>query len=89
VPGEALNLTDGYINITIIPNRADGKHSGVNHFGFEVEDEEETARRFANWGLPPPKGRGKRRPDSENRATDPDGNTFDVTSKGFPVKPLV
>ncbi|MPY72528.1 MAG: hypothetical protein GEU92_21060, partial [Alphaproteobacteria bacterium] len=53
VPGEALNLTDGYINITLIPNRADGKGSGVNHFGIEVEDEEEIARRFARWNLAP------------------------------------
>ena len=85
VPGEAINLTDGYMNVTIIPNRAEGKPSGLNHFGIEVEDEDEIARRFAKWGLVPPKGRGKRRPESENRAADPDGNNFDVSARGFPI----
>jgi catechol-2,3-dioxygenase len=81
----AVYLTDGYLNLTLVPNRAEGKPSGLNHFGFVVEDEAETARRIENWGLPRPKGKGGKRPNSKDRATDPDGNNFNITADGYAI----
>ncbi len=38
-----LYLSDGYINLAILPARP-GAPEGINHFGFEVDDIEETAK---------------------------------------------
>ena len=38
--GEAIYLSDGYFNLTLIPNRAEGKPSGLNHIGFDVDPNE-------------------------------------------------
>jgi catechol 2,3-dioxygenase-like lactoylglutathione lyase family enzyme len=85
-PGnEAVYLTDGYMNVTLVPNRAEGKAPGLNHIGFQVGDEAEIARRIGTWGLAPPKGKGAKRANSKNRATDPDGNNFNLSEGGFGV----
>lgn len=34
--GEAIYLSDGHINLAILPAR--GRQEGIYHFGFEVED---------------------------------------------------
>lgn len=81
----AVYLTDGYFNLTLVPNRAEGKPSGLNHFGFVVEDEEEIARRIAKWGLARPRGKGGKRPTSKDRATDPDGNNYNITASGYAI----
>ncbi len=31
-------LTDGYMNIALLSQKAEGKPNGLNHFGFHVED---------------------------------------------------
>jgi len=38
---EAIYLSDGYINLAILPAR--GRPEGIDHFGFEVESIPETA----------------------------------------------
>ena len=81
----AVYLTDGYFNLTLVPNRAEGKPSGLNHFGFVVEDEAETARRIEKWGLARPQGKGGKRANSKDRATDPDGNNFNITADGYAI----
>ena len=81
----AVYLTDGYMNLTLVPNRAEGKPSGLNHFGFVVEDEAETARRIEKWGLARPQGKGSKRASSKDRATDPDGNNFNLTADGYAI----
>src|SRR5256885_12931610 len=43
-----ISLTDGYMNFSIHTNKIDGKPSGLNHFGFLVEDNEESVKRFEN-----------------------------------------
>lgn len=85
--GEAIYLSDGYFNMTLIPNRADGKPNGLNHFGFEVAPDEAEAvlSRFADWGLKAPAGRDGKRSYADLRGTDPDGNNMDVSTHGFPV----
>ena len=38
----AIYLTDGYINMAVLPAR--GGREGIDHFGFQVEDLEETLK---------------------------------------------
>lgn len=85
--GEAIYLSDGYFNLTVIPNRAEGKPSGLNHFGFDVEpmEAEKLLARFAKWGLPTPGSRPGKRSFADLRGTDPDGNNIDLSTHGFPT----
>ena len=51
----AIDLSDGSINITVLPmttNRADGKppQQGIDHIGFTVEDEPDYRRRLETLG---------------------------------------
>jgi catechol 2,3-dioxygenase-like lactoylglutathione lyase family enzyme len=84
VPGStAVYMTDGYITLALLPNKADGKPSGLNHFGFHVDDQDEIARRLVQGGVKSPAKRPADRPYAETRATDPDGNNFDISVAGF------
>jgi catechol 2,3-dioxygenase-like lactoylglutathione lyase family enzyme len=44
----AIYLTDGYINMAILPAR--GGREGIDHFGFQVEDLEGTLKTAASTG---------------------------------------
>jgi len=84
VPGsKAVYMTDGYITLALLENKADGKPSGLNHFGFEVGDQDEIANRLTKAGVKAPAKRPADRPYAETRATDLDGNNFDISVKGF------
>ena len=52
--GTGFYLTDGHINLAILKAREDkeGKpiFSGIEHFGFQVDDVEETQRKLAEAG---------------------------------------
>lgn len=85
ISGEALYLTDGYFNLTLIPNRAEGKPSGLNHFGFDVEDEGQIVARFEGWGLRTPARHAGARSYANFRGADPDGNNIDISARGFPT----
>ena len=50
----AIYMTDGYINVALLTNKAEGKPNGLNHFGFEIEDQEEIADRMEKWGINSP-----------------------------------
>ncbi len=76
-------LTDGYLDFSIHTNKIDGKPSGFNHFGFEVEDNDEVAARFKAKGYRPPLKRPGDRLYAEYRAIDPDGNNFDISVNGY------
>ena len=81
--GGATYITDGYINVALLPQSAQGKPSGLNHFGFEIDDQEEIAQRMEAFGLKPPGQRPRNRPYAETRGCDPDGNNFDLSVHGF------
>lgn len=81
--GQAIYLTDGYITLALLPNNAEGKPNGLNHFGFQVADSEEIARRMEKAGMKRPAKRPADRPYAETRGTDPDGNNFDISVHGF------
>ena len=84
----AVFVTDGYITLALLPQRAEGKPSGINHFGFEIDDEAEIGQRLEAFGLAPPAKRPDDRPYAETRVTDPDGNNIDLSVNGYEeVKP--
>ena len=78
-----VSLTDGYLDFSIHTNKIDVKPSGFNHFGFEVEDNDEIAARFEEKGYRPPLMRPGDRLYAEYRAIDPDGNNFDISVNGY------
>jgi catechol 2,3-dioxygenase-like lactoylglutathione lyase family enzyme len=39
-------LTDGYMNLALLSQKAEGKQNGLNHFGFHVEDADLIAERL-------------------------------------------
>jgi catechol 2,3-dioxygenase-like lactoylglutathione lyase family enzyme len=84
VPGsKAVYMTDGYITLALLENKAEGKPTGLNHFGWHVEDQDEIAQRLQKGGVKAPAKRPADRPYAETRATDPDGNNFDISVAGF------
>lgn len=84
VPGsKAVYMTDGYITLALLENKAEGKPNGLNHFGFHIDDQGEIAERLTKSGVKAPAKRPADRPYAETRATDPDGNNFDISVAGF------
>jgi catechol-2,3-dioxygenase len=79
----SIFMTDGYMSIALLTNKAEGKPSGLNHFGFLIDDQEETAARLKAAGVPAPAKRPADRHYAETRAFDPDGNNFDLSVNGF------
>ena len=51
---KAVYMTDGYITLALLENKAEGKPSGLNHFGFEVEDHDEITNRLVKNGVKAP-----------------------------------
>ena len=78
-----VSLTDGYLDFSIHTNKIDGKPSGFNHFGFEVDDNDEVVERFKAKGYRAPLKRPGDRLYAEYRAIDPDGNNFDISVNGY------
>jgi catechol 2,3-dioxygenase-like lactoylglutathione lyase family enzyme len=76
-------LTDGYMNLALLSQKAEGKPCGLNHFGFQVEDYGDVAGRLKNWDVVGPEARPADRVYAETRATDPEGNNFDLAEGGF------
>jgi catechol 2,3-dioxygenase-like lactoylglutathione lyase family enzyme len=88
--GTATYLTDGHINLAIIPigpeREIEGPQlkTGINHFGFEVEDVGKVRQACA--GLDARTGVDERPPnrEAEFRVHDPDGNPVDLSQHGWP-----
>jgi catechol-2,3-dioxygenase len=76
-------LSDGYMNLALLKQQAVGKSPGLNHFGFHVEDADEIAKRMSKWDVVGPEKRPADRTYAEQRATDPEGNNFDIAEGGF------
>ena len=80
---KAIYMTDGYITLAILENKAEGKPNGMNHFGFHVDSQDEITHRLTKAGVKAPAKRPADRPYAETRAFDPDGNNFDISVAGF------
>ena len=79
---QAVFMTDGYLTLALLKNKAEGKAPGLNHFGFQIDSQDETSERLRKFGLEATQ-RPADRPYAETRATDPDGNNFDLAAKGY------
>jgi catechol 2,3-dioxygenase-like lactoylglutathione lyase family enzyme len=76
-------VTDGYITLALLRQKAVGKPPGLNHFGFHIEDHKVIAERLKKWDVVGPEQRPADRTYAELRATDPEGNNFDLAEGGF------
>jgi catechol 2,3-dioxygenase-like lactoylglutathione lyase family enzyme len=78
----AIYLTDGYINMAVLPAR--GEREGIDHFGFQVEDMEGTVSTATEAGA---KGGSTKKPRdgrfAEVGVHDPAGQLVDVSVHGW------
>jgi catechol 2,3-dioxygenase-like lactoylglutathione lyase family enzyme len=80
-PARSVVIGDGYVGMNCIPRR-DGRYSGLDHFGIEVDDLEDTLARIRKFD--PTLEAIKRppiRPFAAFSAHDPDVNIFDLSQK--------
>jgi len=85
-PARSVVLGDGYVGMNCIPRR-EGRYSGLDHFGIEVEDLEETIARIKKFD--PSLSAVKRppiRPFAAYSAHDPDTNIFDLSGPSMDKK---
>jgi catechol 2,3-dioxygenase-like lactoylglutathione lyase family enzyme len=80
-PARSVVLGDGYVGLNCIPRR-DGRYSGLDHFGIEVDDLAETLARIERFdrSLSAVK-RPPIRPFAAYSAHDPDTNIFDLSER--------
>ena len=82
-PARAQVVSDGVVGMNIVPRR-DGRCSGLDHFGFEVEDIEDTIDKITKFDSSlvaikrPPV-----RPYAAFSGHDPDANIFDISQRGI------
>lgn len=88
--GTATYLTDGHINLAIIPigpeRLIEGNQlkEGINHFGFEVDSVAELVPRCKEWGAATDTAKRPPNREAEYRVHDPDGNPIDLSQHGWP-----
>jgi catechol 2,3-dioxygenase-like lactoylglutathione lyase family enzyme len=81
--GPAIYLTDGYINLALIQKRPHNKQ-GLYHFGFVVDEIEPLVPLCKELGAA---SEVENRPyQAESRVHDPDGNSIDISLRGWPVE---
>jgi catechol 2,3-dioxygenase-like lactoylglutathione lyase family enzyme len=78
----AVYMSDGYLTLAILRNRGEAAPSGINHFGFQVDDIGDIEAKLEKW-QEPMTARPSTRPFAEHRAMDPDGNLFDISVHGY------
>lgn len=88
--GTATYLTDGHINLAIIPigpeREIEGNHLrvGINHFGFEVDSVEAVMPLAKQSGARTNVDKRPPNREAEFRVHDPDGNPVDLSQHGWP-----
>jgi catechol 2,3-dioxygenase-like lactoylglutathione lyase family enzyme len=82
-PARSVVLGDGYVGLNCIPRR-EGRYAGMDHFGIEVEDLEDTLARIKKFD--PTLETVKRppiRPFAAYSGHDPDVNIFDLSQRNI------
>jgi hypothetical protein len=80
-------VSDGYMNVALLPRRMETSPRGIHHFGFTLDESEKKPvyEKMEKLGLKPfdPRQPGEtfERPLIEDAAFDIDGNKFDLTTK--------
>ncbi len=77
-PERAVTVSDGYVGLNINP-RKPGRPAGLDHFGLEVDDAEETCARLERFDGANFVKRPSTRPFAGISANDPSGNVFDIS----------
>ncbi len=89
--GTATYVSDGQINLAIIPIGPEGKvegrtlKAGLFHFGFEVEDIDALRSRCQELGAATEVQKRPSNREAEYRVRDPDGNPLDLSQHGWPT----
>jgi predicted enzyme related to lactoylglutathione lyase len=83
----AVWMTDGYMDIALLPRRHELAPQGVHHFGITIDEDEKehVYRRLkerGNFVMKPPPGR----PYVEDAVKDADGNKFDLSTSAVKVR---
>lgn len=79
---DVVYLTDGDLCLALLPTRGKVK-PGLVHFGFHIEDFDETSAKLEKAGVGKPQARPNNPPYAETRGVDPEGNLFDLSVHGF------
>jgi catechol 2,3-dioxygenase-like lactoylglutathione lyase family enzyme len=88
-PNGAVYLSDGHINVAILPNDSPGEEvdmEGIHHFGFHVDDVDAAAETAMQFGAK--QGRSAAPVDgrfAEAYVTDPAGQRIDLSKAGWKV----
>ena len=88
--GTATYLTDGHLNLAIIPigpeRKIEGDHLkvGINHFGFEVDSVDALVPICSEAGASDEVRKRPPNREAEFRVHDPDGNPIDLSQHGWP-----
>lgn len=82
-PNGGVYVTDGYVTLALLKQRPNDTAPGINHFGFEVDDAKDHARRMVELNVAAPTERPGTTPFAELRGMDPDGNLFDISEHGY------
>ena len=80
VEAAAMAVSDGHVGLNF-NLRPPGRQAGLDHFGFEVEDEDQTIRRAAKYRGVGHLRRPSNRPFAGLSMNDPAGNVFDLAHK--------
>jgi len=89
--GTATYLSDGHINLAIIPigpeREIEGDHlrPGINHIGFQVDDVAALRPVCHELGAAAPVTQRPPNREAEARVHDPDGNGVDLSQHGWPL----
>jgi predicted enzyme related to lactoylglutathione lyase len=84
IDGDYAFLSDGYMNLALLPHQVNGDSSvGFHHVGFIVDDIAEVGKRITARGGAEPQRRPSHRPYAEFRGIDSDGNPFDLSEHGY------
>ena len=96
---ESVILSDGYINVTLLKfqyDRYGGGHPGIHHFGFQVEDLNQTGEAIQSEGgyeltyWNQTYGNNEGTPDNwvgEKKYMTPEGIALDVNPTGWKTRP--
>ena len=89
--GTATYLSDGHINLAIIPIEPEFKvegsslKQGLYHFGFEVENIDALRPVCKELGASTEIQKRPPNREAEYRVQDPDGNLIDLSQHGWPI----
>lgn len=80
----AIYLSDGYINVALLPSRPDADYQGIEHIGFSVADAGEIADKAREHGVDKGlEGRPRDGRFAESRIYDPIGTPIDLSTEGW------